>query len=205
MTTTQSTASSQSSQVRANGASASILSKSNELATWLNITNTHGSTTTATSLGLAESYLHPVARIGLGAYGFVIAALDTRHTSDSESAPNSGRIALKRMTNALAVPIAAERVLREVRVLRELCERSFVHPNILRITDVLRSHAPDCPSLRTADYLSLYRPVSSPDCCLWRDVVLVTELLQTDLHRVISSKQPLSLEHLAYASRRPLL
>ena len=186
------------SQMRTHGASfssSSILSKSTELATWLNITHTQGNTTTATSLGLAESYFHPVARIGLGAYGFVIAALDMRHTSESTS--NSGRIALKRMTNALALPMAAERVLREVRVLRELCERPFVHPNILRITDVLRSHAPDCPSLRAGDYRTLYLPVSSPNCCVWRDVVLVTELLQTDLHRVISSKQLLSLDHLA--------
>ena len=161
----------------------------------------------------------PLARIGFGAYGSVCAAVDTM-------SENRKKVALKRITNALAVPMGAQRVLREVCILRQLGS----HPNILKLFDVLRPHSYSCQRLQlylkkklqnfgqkeanAANSLTAIGNISQSNtktfdiedeeleenpimCCIWKDLILVTELLQTDLQKVIVSRQPLSVDHIA--------
>lgn len=78
--------------------------------------------------------------------------------------------AVKKITSAFDDLVDGKRMLREVKLLR-LCD----HANIIKILD-------------------MYPPVS-PD---FEDIYIVTELMETDLHRVINSKQPLTEEHHCY-------
>eukprot|EP00932_Pfiesteria_piscicida_P016796 SRR837773.3703.p1 GENE.SRR837773.3703~~SRR837773.3703.p1 ORF type:complete len:223 (+),score=22.89 SRR837773.3703:75-743(+) len=77
------------------------------------------------------------------------------------------KLAVKKITNAFNDLVDGKRILREVKLLR-----TFDHDNIIRIQDMY--------------------PPSSPD---FEDIYIVTDLMETDLHRVIYSKQPLTEEH----------
>jgi len=79
-------------------------------------------------------------------------------------------IAVKKITNAFADLIDGKRILREVKLLRHLN-----HSNIIRILDMY--------------------PPASPN---FDDIYIVTDLMETDLHKVIYSKQPLTEEHHQY-------
>lgn len=80
------------------------------------------------------------------------------------------KLAVKKITNAFDDLVDGKRILREVKLLR-----AFDHDNIIRILD-------------------MYPPLS-PD---FEDIYIVTDLMETDLHRVIYSKQPLTEEHHQY-------
>jgi len=82
-----------------------------------------------------------------------------------------GRCAVKKVANAFDNATDARRTLREVLLLRHL-----LHENVVRLLEVLRP-----PSL--ADF---------------KDVYLVYELMDTDLHQILRSPQPLTDEHCAY-------
>uniref|UniRef100_A0A7S0AB19 Mitogen-activated protein kinase n=2 Tax=Pyrodinium bahamense TaxID=73915 RepID=A0A7S0AB19_9DINO len=85
--------------------------------------------------------------------------------------PKTGvKMAVKKITNAFHDLIDGKRILREVRLLR-----SFRHDNIICILDMY--------------------PPESPD---FDDIYIVTDLMETDLHRVIYSKQVLNDEHHQY-------
>mmetsp|Transcript_34694 Transcript_34694/g.51794 ORF Transcript_34694/g.51794 Transcript_34694/m.51794 type:complete len:378 (+) Transcript_34694:147-1280(+) len=85
--------------------------------------------------------------------------------------PKTGmKMAVKKITNAFHDLIDGKRILREVRLLR-----SFKHDNIISILDMY--------------------PPDSPD---FDDIYIVTDLMETDLHRVIYSKQMLNDEHHQY-------
>jgi serine/threonine protein kinase len=92
--------------------------------------------------------------LGKGAYGCVVAAVDTR---------NGANIAIKKVGEAFADKEDAKRILREIRLMRSLRH----HPNVLRITDLLKP-----PSLDTFD-----------------DVYIVTEQMTTDLQRLLQAKK----------------
>lgn len=79
-------------------------------------------------------------------------------------------IAVKKVTNAFADLVDGKRILREVKLLRHLD-----HNNIIRILDMY--------------------PPPSPN---FDDIYIITDLMETDLHRVIYSKQPLTEEHHQY-------
>ena len=64
-------------------------------------------------------------------------------------------------------------MLREMRLLQH-----FQHENVLSIRDIMMP-----PPGRVSD---------------WKDVYLVTELLDTDLHYIINSKQALTDDHIQY-------
>jgi len=100
-------------------------------------------------------------KVGSGAYGLVASFKDKR-TSES--------VAVKKITNAFEDKVDGKRILREVKLLRQLD-----HENIIRILDMF--------------------PPASPD---FDDIYIVTDLMETDLHRVIYSKQPLTEEHHCY-------
>eukprot|EP00928_Gymnodinium_smaydae_P087082 TRINITY_DN71418_c0_g1_i1.p1 TRINITY_DN71418_c0_g1~~TRINITY_DN71418_c0_g1_i1.p1 ORF type:complete len:375 (+),score=88.10 TRINITY_DN71418_c0_g1_i1:115-1239(+) len=80
------------------------------------------------------------------------------------------KIAVKKITDAFHDLVDGKRILREVKLLR-----TFRHDNIICILDMY--------------------PPDSPD---FDDIYIVTDLMETDLHRVIYSKQVLNEEHHQY-------
>ena len=85
------------------------------------------------------------------------------------------RVAIKKVANCFENGTDARRTLREVRLLRHL-----VHDNVVTLLDVL------LPSAQR----------SGRDTA--RDVYLVYELMDTDLHQIIRSPQALTEEHCQY-------
>jgi len=83
--------------------------------------------------------------------------------------PRTGkRIALKKMPNVFQNIVSSKRVYREIRM---LC--FFKHDNVLQALDILQ---PD--------------PLDQID-----ELYVVTELMQSDLHKIIVSPQPLTIDH----------
>lgn len=80
------------------------------------------------------------------------------------------KVAVKKITDAFHDLIDGKRILREIRLLRFMN-----HDNILRIVDL---YPPDHPD--------------------FDDIYIVTDVMETDLHRVIYSKQVLAEEHHQY-------
>jgi len=80
------------------------------------------------------------------------------------------KYAVKKITDAFRDLIDGKRILREVKLLRK-----FDHENIIRILDMY--------------------PPKSPE---FDDIYIVCDLMETDLHKVIYSKQPLMEEHHQY-------
>ncbi|GLE02382.1 hypothetical protein PINS_up011220 [Pythium insidiosum] len=80
-------------------------------------------------------------------------------------------VAIKKITNIFDDLVDAKRILREVRLLRHLN-----HKNVTRLLDL----APP-PSHQRLE-----------------DMYLITELMETDLHQVIYSMQPMSDDHVKY-------
>ncbi|CAN0273318.1 unnamed protein product, partial [Phaeothamnion confervicola] len=101
--------------------------------------------------------------VGHGAYGVVIAATDLR--------AGGGRVAIKKIPDAFGDVIDAKRIVREVRLLRQLD-----HECIIKVVDIL-------PPASVAEF---------------DDVYIVSELMDTDLHRVIYSSQRLTDQHVKY-------
>ena len=83
-----------------------------------------------------------------------------------------GLVAIKKIAHAFANATDARRTLREVKLLRHLR-----HENVVNLLDVLR-------------------PVGG--LAAFSEVYLVYELMDTDLHQIIRSPQPLTEEHCAY-------
>jgi len=83
------------------------------------------------------------------------------------------RVAIKKVKKVLEDSGDARRVLRELRILRHLGGKE----NTLKVVDVY-THPPDTPE--------------------FEDVYIVTELMETDLDKVLRSDQPLENEHTAY-------
>lgn len=102
-----------------------------------------------------------IKKVGSGAYGCVASFYDKSRGS---------YIAVKKVFDAFQDLIDAKRILREIKLLRQLH-----HENILGIIDLL--------------------PPESPN---FEDIYIVTQLMETDLHRVIYSKQTLTNEHIQY-------
>jgi len=83
------------------------------------------------------------------------------------------QVAVKKISNAFEDATDCKRMLREMRLLQH-----FQHENVLALRDIMLP-----PPGRVAD---------------WKDVYLVTELLDTDLHYIIHSKQALTDDHIQY-------
>merc|ERR1719261_1811153 len=86
-----------------------------------------------------------------------------------DSVTNNG-VAIKKIAHPFRNTIDGKRCLREIKLLRLL-----EHDCIIQLLDVL--------------------PPASPD---FREVYIVTELMDADLHTVISSEQPLSDDHVQF-------
>jgi len=81
------------------------------------------------------------------------------------------KVAIKKVPNAFEDLIDAKRIVREIKLLQ-----FFEHEDIISLVDVLK------PAKRTG----------------FEDIYFVTDLMETDLHRVIYSSQKLSGEHIQY-------
>ena len=81
------------------------------------------------------------------------------------------KVAIKKINKALEHPTDTKRTLREIKILLH-----FQHENVIRIRDILR-------------------PISYDR---FDDVYIVTELMDTDLHQIITSPQPLTDDHCQY-------
>ncbi len=84
---------------------------------------------------------------------------------------NDSKVAIKKIPGAFEDLIDAKRIVREIRLLRH-----FDHENVIKIVDILPP-----PSLEE-----------------FEDVYILSELMETDLHRVIYSRQKLTDEHTQY-------
>lgn len=82
-------------------------------------------------------------------------------------------VAIKMVPRAFNDEVDAKRILREIKLLRH-----FNHENIVGILDMMP------PSAKVVDDFN--------------DVYIVTDLMETDLHRIIYSKQTLSIDHVQY-------
>lgn len=80
------------------------------------------------------------------------------------------KVAIKKVPNAFEDLIDAKRILREIKLLK-----FFDHENIITLIDVPKPTSKD-----------------------FNDIYIITDLMETDLHRVIYSKQELSDEHIQY-------
>ncbi|KAG8197837.1 hypothetical protein JTE90_020114 [Oedothorax gibbosus] len=84
--------------------------------------------------------------------------------------PRDGKnVALKKMPNVFQNLVSSKRVYREIKM---LC--FFKHDNVLSALDLLQP-----PSLE-----------------LFQEIYVITELMQSDLHKIIVSPQPLSADHI---------
>ncbi|XP_072889451.1 mitogen-activated protein kinase 7 isoform X1 [Hemitrygon akajei] len=81
-------------------------------------------------------------------------------------------VAIKKIPNAFDVVTNAKRTLRELQILKH-----FKHDNVIGIRDVLK------PPGSLAEF---------------RNVYVVLDLMESDLHQIIHSPQPLTLEHSRY-------
>lgn len=81
------------------------------------------------------------------------------------------KVAIKKIGNAFDDLVDAKRILREIWLLNY-----FDHDNIITLLDIEK------PPGRTG----------------YEDIYIITDLMETDLHRVIYSKQALSDEHIQY-------
>jgi mitogen-activated protein kinase 1/3 len=81
------------------------------------------------------------------------------------------KVAIKKIANAFENLTDARRTLREIKLLRHLR-----HENVIGVRDILRPPARE----------------------RFSDVYLVYELMDTDLHQIIRSSQPLTNEHFQY-------
>lgn len=88
----------------------------------------------------------------------------------AEDVRTKRKVAIKKVTNAF-VDVDTRRILREIKLLRH-----FKHENIIAIQDILK-------------------PPSKPE---FRDIYIVTDLMDTDLHQIIRSDQTLTDQHVQY-------
>lgn len=89
----------------------------------------------------------------------------------AKNATTGEKIAIKKIGNAFENLTDARRTLREIKLLRHL-----KHENIIAVKDIMK-------------------PVSRDK---FNDVYVVYELMDTDLHQIIRSSQPLTNEHFQY-------
>jgi len=92
----------------------------------------------------------------------------------ANDARDKEKVAIKKVSKAFEDLVDAKRILREIKLLRH-----FDHENVIHIKDL---------------------GVPNPDLGLagFSDIYIVSELMETDLHRVIYSRQALSDEHIQY-------
>ncbi|KAH9113819.1 hypothetical protein LEN26_007244 [Aphanomyces euteiches] len=89
----------------------------------------------------------------------------------SQSTETGDKVAIKKVSKAFEDLVDAKRILREIKLLQH-----FDHENIITIVDLL----------------------PPPSISHFEDVYIISDLMETDLHRIIYSRQPLSDDHIQY-------
>lgn len=112
-----------------------------------------------------------IRSIGHGAYGVVVSAYDRKGEKNGDKAD---KVAIKKVSKAFDDLVDAKRILREIKLLRH-----FDHENVIHIRDLMVSN-------------------SEGGLGGFNEIYIVSELMETDLHRVIYSRQPLSDDHIQY-------
>ncbi|CAI5720521.1 unnamed protein product [Peronospora destructor] len=124
----------------------------------------------------------------LGTYSFVVAGtnfqIDDKYqfikvigrgaygvVISAENIETNEKVAVKKISKAFEDLVDAKRILREIKLLQH-----FDHENVITIVDLLPP-----PSLAQFD-----------------DVYIIADLMETDLHRIIYSRQPLTEDHVQY-------
>ena len=110
-------------------------------------------------------------QVGKGAYGAVYFALERVPGAPPGSAPR--RVAIKHIVNAFVSPTDARRIYREIKVQAHFTP---AHPNILPLLEVVKPR----------------------DSNGFTNIYLVSELMETDLHKVVHSRQDLTSDHISY-------
>lgn len=82
------------------------------------------------------------------------------------------KVAIKKIPKVFDVLTMSKRTYREIKILKH-----FKHDNIISLRDIMRPPEPPEP---------------------WQDIYVVLDLMESDLHHVIHSEQPLTDEHLRY-------
>ena len=91
----------------------------------------------------------------------------------SRDAVQKRDVAIKMIPRAFNDEIDAKRILREIKLLKH-----FDHENVVNIVDMMQ---PQCSAVDD-----------------FNDVYIMIDLMETDLHRIIYSKQSLSIDHVQY-------
>ena len=86
-------------------------------------------------------------------------------------------IAIKKLPNALDEVMSCKRLLRELRIMRRMR-----HENLLQVRDIMLP--------------------PSTNVLMWKDVYVVSELMDTDLDYVITSGQEITDDHVQVRRRR---
>ncbi len=89
----------------------------------------------------------------------------------AENTETKQKVAIKKITKAFNNIIETKRTLREIKLLRHM-----KHENIMEVVDLMKPESYD----------------------KFEDVYIVSELMNTDLHQIIASSQPLSEDHVQY-------
>lgn len=92
-----------------------------------------------------------------------------------EASADGREVAIKKMPNALEEVMASKRLLRELRLLRHL-----KHEHIVSLLDIMLP--------------------PSTNVLMWKDVYVVSELMDTDLDYVITSGQEITDDHVQVAA-----
>ncbi|XP_051522518.1 mitogen-activated protein kinase 7-like isoform X1 [Myxocyprinus asiaticus] len=92
--------------------------------------------------------------------------------SSARRRDNGQQVAIKKIPNAFEVVTNAKRTLRELKILKH-----FKHDNIIAIKDILQPVVPHSA---------------------FKSVYVVLDLMESDLHQIIYSRQPLTPEHTRY-------
>jgi serine/threonine protein kinase len=91
--------------------------------------------------------------------------------SSAENLETGEKVAIKKVSKAFEDIVDAKRILREIKLLQH-----FDHENVITIVDLL-------PPAGIAHF---------------DDVYIISDLMETDLHRIIYSRQPLTDDHIQY-------
>ncbi|RWR95535.1 mitogen-activated protein kinase NTF6-like protein [Cinnamomum micranthum f. kanehirae] len=117
---------------------------------------------------VTAKYVPPIRPTGRGAYGIVCSA----HNSETNE-----EVAIKKIGNAFDNRIDAKRTLREIKLLSHMDHENVITTmGIIRMKDIIRP----------------------PEKESFHDVYIVYELMDTDLHQIICSNQPLTDDHFQY-------
>lgn len=130
--------------------------------------------TTAKNLALLKAHSMDV-RFEVGEEYDIIETIGTGAygvVSSARRRDNGQQVAIKKIPNAFEVVTNAKRTLRELKILKH-----FKHDNIIAIQDILQ-------------------PVIPPSA--FKSVYVVLDLMESDLHHIIHSRQPLTPEHTRY-------